>query len=203
MNYLSPRDYINEHKFKELTELEIKAGKKDIKITGTKELMPWTEVYTRISAGMSMEHIALIYGHGRKISLWAEHDGIKLLPEVSDILDGEIIQRRKMNAVEVSNPEVAKTIKEMVNEYAPDTAKLVVELSRDLIKKGSTIINDDDCTSSDMLNVAKAVQTMTDTTQISERFSTNAGIAGGLSIHVEGFSFKKPDSMIEAEIVKE
>ena len=156
---------------------------------GTDIPIDWKEVYTRISVGMPMEDIEKVYGQGRKIALWAEHDGVDLVQELSDIVDAEIMQRRTMNEVEKSDPEVAKTMREVVNEYAPDVARLTVELSRDLIKKGSEIVNDEYCTSTDLKNIAQAVQTMTDTIQVSERFSTNAGQGVGVNIQVQGFEF--------------
>ena len=193
------------HKQKEeLTEAELKFGKDRIKIWGTQELMPWVDVYARIAAGMDIKHIAQKYGHERMITLWAEQDGIEPIKDIIDLVDDEIIQRRKMLEVENKNPAIAMTLKEVVNEYAPDVAVELVKLTSSMIRKGQAILDDEDSTTNDMKNIAQAVQTMTDTVEISERFSTNAG-TGNINISVPGFSFIEdlPPESIEADIVIE
>mgnify|MGYP003643879348 CR=1 FL=1 len=185
---MTPHEYLEENECKKLSKKELSKGKDNIKIRGTKDLMPWTEVYTRISAGMSMEHIAEIYGNGRKIALWAIRDGIEFNPTLSDAVDGEITQRRKMHEVAVHNPDVARTMLEMANEYAPDVGKRVVMLSQSLVEKAQKLVNAEDCTSNDLQNIAKAVQTMTDTIELTQRHGSAIKISGG-GVQVEGFSF--------------
>jgi len=188
---------------KELTEKELAKGKNKLRIFNSRELLPWSDVYARISAGVPIEHIAQKYGMIRAITLWAEHDGISVVQEISDVVDSEIIQRRKMNAVEQSNPDVAKTLREVVNEYAPDVARDLALLTASMIRKGQSVLNEDDCSTNDMKNIAQAVQTMTDTVEVSERFSTNAG-NGNISIAVEGFKFEidnKP--VLDVDVVKD
>ncbi len=185
----------------ELTAAELKRGKDKIKIWGTQELMPWTDIYARIAAGMDIKHIAQKYGHERMITLWAEQDGIEPIKDIIDLVDNEIIQRRKMLEVENKNPAIAMTLKEVVNEYAPDVAVELVKLTTSMIRKGQAILDDEESTTNDMKNIAQAVQTMTDTIEVSERFSTNAG-TGNISIAVQGFSFiEDTPPAIEAEVV--
>lgn len=199
---MTPDEYIEFHDFKPLTKKELKKGKNSLKIYGTDEPMPWTEIYTRISAGFSMAHIAQIYGHGRKIALWAIHDNIQYIPELKEVLDGEINQREKVSALQQANPVVAKTMLEMANEYAPDVGKKVVMLSSSLVDRAQTLINSEDSTSSDLLNIAKAVQTMTDTIELTQRFSSGVQVNNN-NISVSGFHFEldaPPETIdIEAE----
>ena len=160
-------------------------------------------MYTRISAGMSLDDIATIYGNIRKITLFAIEDGVGFIEEISKTLDDEIIQRRKMVEIEHNNPVVARTMKEMANEYAPDVGKSVSLLSVKLIKKASELISEEDCTTNDLQNIAKAVQTMTDTIELTQRHSTVGGNTIN-NIQVEGFTFELDEpteiKAIEAEI---
>ncbi len=186
---------------KHLTDKELKTGKGKVRISGTKKPMPWSDIYNRIRMGMSIKHLAEKYGHERLITLWAEQDGIEKIDGLSDLFDSEVVQRRKMAVIETQSPETAKTLKEMVNEYAPDVGRELVKLTASMIQKGQNILNDEDSTTNDMKNIAQAVQTMTDTVEISERFSTNA-TQGTVNISVPGFEFvlDKPPEAIEAEI---
>ncbi len=195
-------EYISDNNYKPLTKREI-ANKHKAKIRGTDDLMPWTEVYTRLSAGMSILDVIYIYGNGRKIALFAKMDGIEVNDVLSDTLDQEILQRRKMGEIEAKNPEVARTMKEMVNEYAPDVGRDVIMLSKKLVAKATELVEEDECSSNDLNNIAKAVQTMTDTIEITQRHSAGVNINAGDMV-VEGFSFvldSPPEKdVIEAEI---
>lgn len=199
---MTPQQYLDENDYKPLSAMELKRGKDGIKIFGTNDLMPWTEVYTRISAGMDMGHIAQIYGNGRKIALWAVRDGIELIQDLSDVVDAEIGQRKKMGAIVNSNPEVARTMLDMVNEYAPDVNKNVVMLSAGLINKAQEIQGSVDCTSSDLLNVWKAVQTMTDTLELTQRHGSAMQI-NAQKIQVTGFEFEldEPPETVEVDAI--
>lgn len=196
-------EYIEQSKFKPLTEKELKKGKNKIKIFGTKVLMPWDEVYTRISAGMSLEHIAEIYGNGRQIALWAKEDDIDVDEDVSQFLDNSIVVGRQMNQIESKNPVVANTLRDMVSEYAPDIARDVALFSKAAVARASTLINDEECTSNDFKNVMSGMLNLTDMTSLTERHSTNAGNAN-LNIHVEGFEFQldapPEEPIIDAEV---
>ena len=180
-------EYISDNNYKPLTDREI-GNKHKAKIRGTDDLIPWTEVYTRLSAGMSILDVIYIYGNGRKIALFAKMDGIEVNDVLSDTLDQEILQRRKMGEIEAKNPEVARTMKEMVNEYAPDVGRDVIMLSKKLVAKAVELVEEDECSSNDLNNIAKAVQTMTDTIEITQRHSAGAGL-GNVNIAVQGFSF--------------
>ena len=201
---MTPEEYVKFNDCKPLTKKERKKGKNKLRIYNTDEPMPWTEIYTRISGGMSMEHIEEIYGHGRKIALWAIEDNIHIVPEISDTVDSEIEQRRKMKEIQVANPVVAKTMLEMANEYAPDVGKEVVLLSQSLVKKAQKLINDEDCSSNDLNNIAKAVQTMTDTIELTQRHSAGIQVGAGGSVNVQGFEFvldaPPEEEAIEAEV---
>jgi len=203
---MTPIEYQEEKQFKPLTDAEIRNQNK-VKISGTKELINWTEIYARIMAGMSMEHIIEIYGQRRKLTLFSIRDGITKDDSISQLVDDEITQRRKMNKVESESPVMARTLKEVANEYAPDISRQVAILTQQMVTKGQDILNTDECSTNDMKNIAQAVQTMTDTVQISDRFSTNAGTGVGINIQVEGFEFVldkppvEPD-MIEAELTE-
>ncbi len=195
-------EYISDNNYKPLTKREI-ANKHKAKIRGTDDLMPWTEVYTRLSAGMSILDVIYIYGNGRKIALFAKMDGIEVNDVLSDTLDQEILQRRKMGEIEAKNPEVARTMKEMVNEYAPDVGRDVIMLSKKLVAKATELVEEDECSSNDLKNIASAVQTMTDTIEITQRHSAGVNISTGDMV-VEGFSFvldSPPEKdVIDAEI---
>ncbi len=183
---MTVEEYIEDKKLKPLTKKEI-LHKDNLKIRGTDQPMPWTEIYTRLSAGMSILDVIYIYGNARKIALFAQRDGITVNDILADTLDQEILQRRKMNEIESSNPEVARTMKEMVNEYAPDVARDVIMLSKKLVKKATDLVEEEQCTSNDLQNIAKAVQTMTDTIELTQRHSVGVNISTGDMV-VEGFS---------------
>ena len=121
-----------------------------------------------------MEHIAEIYGQGRKIALWAIKDNIKLIPEVSSLVDDEITQRRKMAALSDTSPEAASTIQEMANEYAPDVAKDIVIFSQKIVQAAIRDIDRPKRTTLDLVNLTKAVQTASDTIGTTQRHASQA-----------------------------
>ena len=197
---MTPNEYIKENKLPLLTEAELERGKDKLRISGTEELIPWIEVYARITAGMKMTDIAEIYGQGRKIALFAIEDGITYDKVAMDFLDNEIKQRKQMAALEDSNPIVAKTMKEMANEYAPDVMKSIAELSSSTVKRSQELI--EDATTNDMKNIWDTMQKMTDTLEITERHSTSAG-HGNISIAVQGFQFiEDTPPAVEVEIIE-
>lgn len=198
---MNPQEYIEAKKIKKLSKKELQNGKDVVKISGTKIPMPWNEVYARIAMGVSMEDLDVKYGNIRKIALWAVHDNIEFNPFLSDIVDDEIMQRRKFKEVGLESPIVAKTMLEIVNEYAPDVGKEVAKLSYNLVKKAQTIVNDD-CTSKDLQNIASAVQTMTDTVEITKRHSNASNVNVGVNTP-NGFTFvldEEPKPVIDAEV---
>ena len=200
---MTPEEFIEHNALKPLSDVELRSKDK-VKVFGTGEPMPWEEVYTRIAGGMSMEHIEEIYGNARKIALWAIEDNIGVVPEIADTIDSEIQQRRKMKEIQMTNPAVAKTMLEMANEYAPDVGREVVLLSQSLVKKAQQLVNDEDCSSNDLNNIAKAVQTMTDTIELTQRHSAGIQVGAGASVNVQGFEFvldaPPEEEAIEAEV---
>ena len=195
-------EYAKKNKFKPLTEKEIK-DKNKVKITGTDDPMPWTEVFTRLSAGMPIEDVVYMYGQARKITLFAINEGIlDADPVLSQVVDDEIIQRRKMQEIEATNPIVARTMKEMVNEYAPDVGKSVVMLSKAIVDRAQNLVEDDECSAMDLKNITSAIQTMTDTLEITQRHSAGVMINNG-DIQVNGFDFvlDKPPEPVDADVI--
>lgn len=197
---MTPQEYVDFNDFKSLTNKELKKGKNSLRIYNTDEPMPWTEVYTYIAAGRSMLDIAEKYGHGRKIALWAIHDNIQYIPAINDAFIGEIEQRKKMDAISQTNPVVAKTMLEMVNEYAPNVGRDVALLSADIVKRAKAIINNDDCSSSDLLNIANAIQKTTDTVELTQRFSSGISI-GHATITPAGFDFVLDVPEVSSDII--
>jgi len=170
----TPEQYVQIHDCKPLTVNELNYGKTKLRISNSDELIPWEEVYTRIAAGMDMEHIAEIYGQGRKIALWAIKDSIALIPEVSSLVDDEITQRRRMAAVSDESQTAASTIQEMANEYAPDVAKDIVVFAQKAIQAAIRDIDRPKRTTLDLVNLTKAVQTASDTIGTTQRHASQA-----------------------------
>lgn len=203
----TPQQYIDEMKPKPLTQAELKRGKESLCISGTDEPMPWEEIYSRISMGMDMGQIAHIYGHGRKIALWAVHDNVETNDTLSQLLDDEIIQRKKIDALTEVAPVVSNTLMEMANEYAPDVSKQAVMLSADVLKRASKIVNETDpkkaANSLDLVNIMKAQQMVTDSLGMTDRHASQVSHTQN-NIQVEGFTFSldtPPEQpVIEAEI---
>jgi len=195
---MTPQEYLKFHEHGPLTTAELNLGKDRLNIYNTDTPMPWTEVYTRIGAGMSMEHIAHIYGQGRKIALWAQRDGIFPNESMETLLDDEITQRRKMQQIEQAEPIVAHTLKEMANEYAPDAAKNIATFANKLVEVATTKLDTPRVTSLDLVNLMKAVQTASDTLGHTQRHANAASLTHN-EIAVQGFSFKKPQALIDEE----
>ncbi len=198
--------YAKDNDLKPLTEKELKKGKKKVKIYGTKEKMPWNDVYTRIRVGMKFEHINEKYGNIRKIVLFAILDEVDFEEMLSDALDEKIVADRKFNNIEAVNPEAGGAMRDMVVEYAPDLKKKAINLVSSAIDRGQQIINSKDCTSNDLKNVLQAVQIGTDITDITQRHSTNIGNSN-LSVQVDGFDFvlgvAPEKKVIDVDIVEE
>jgi len=200
----TPQQYIDEMKPKPLTTAEIARGKEKLCISGTDDPMPWEEIYTRISAGMDMGQVAHVYGHGRKIALWAVHDNIETNDTMSQLLDDEIVQRRKMDALTDVSPVAANTLMEMANEYAPDVCKQAVILSADVLKRASKIVNEVNpkraATSLDLVNIMKAQQMVTDSLGMTDRHASQVSHTQN-NIMVDGFTFSL-DSGPEPEAIE-
>ena len=199
---MTVKEYIEKNSFKPLSAKEIEDMHK-VKISGTDNPMPWTEVFTRLSAGMEMDDVVYIYGNARKIALFAQREGVDADPVLSKVVDDEILQRRKMNEIELNNPVVARTMKEMVNEYAPDVGRDVAILSKKVVKRATNLVDDDECSAADLKNITAAIQTMTDTLEITQRHSAGVTVNNG-DIQVNGFEFKldTPPDPIEVDVIE-
>ena len=194
--------YAQEQEFKPLKKKELKKGKEALTIYGTNDPMPWNEVYTRIRSGNTMEDIVYIYGHARKVTLFAIIDGIDVQKEYVDAVDSKIVADRTMNAIEVVDPVAASTMREMVVEYAPDLQRKAIMLVDSAITKGQSIINGEDCTSNDLKNVLAAIQIGTDITDVTQRHSSVGGNSV-TQIQIDGFSIVEdinPNEVIDGEI---
>ena len=198
---MTPEEYITTHDCKPLTPNELNYGKTKLRISNADELLPWEEIYTRIAAGMDMEHIAESYGQGRKIALWAIKDNIKLIPEVSSLVDDEITQRRKMAALNEESSIAASTIQEMVNEYAPDIAKDIVTFTQRVIKAAIKDIDKPKRSTLDLLNLTKAVQTASDTAGTTQRHASAASTLGNGAALTGGWTFTLDSPSDQLEII--
>jgi hypothetical protein len=197
-------EYIEAKKCKPLTEKELQQGKNNLKIYGTSEPMPWSTIYTRLAAGQPMDEIAKMYGHGRKIALWAQQDGVAVQPVLTETVEEEIKHRKRVDALTAANPEVAGTLMEMVNEIAPDLQTKVVQFADKVVQKSIDLLDNQYLESSDIVNVTKAVQTATDTVGVTQRHAAAAKVTNN-NIKVQGFDFvldappEEPEA-IEGEI---
>ncbi len=186
---MSPEEYVKHIDAQPLSINELNRGKHGIRISNTDEPMPWNEIYTRIAAGMKLEHIAEIYGQGRKIALWAIHDKISHQPLVQDVLEAEIDQRRKMQDIANENPEAAATLHAMANEYAPDAAKNIAVFANKAILAATNDIDKPKRTSLDLLNLVKAVQSASDTLGHTQRHASAVNQTTN-HVAVTGFTFE-------------
>ncbi len=202
---LTIKEYIKKKKFKPLSKKELKKGKEEINISNTDDPMPWDRIYADISIGKPIEHIIEEYGHARKICLWAEHDEIDVNPALTKLVNEEAEHRSKMNKIAEIAPNIAVSIEEAVNAYAPNLAQEVAALSKSLIKRGQKLVQDADSTGNELLAIAKMMQTVTDTTGHTQRHASAVSINNN-SISVEGFDFvedKAPMTLEEVIDVKE
>jgi len=197
---ISPKEYAELHKLEPLSKKEKKKGKNSLCISGTKDPMPWDEIYSRIAIGEPIENIADKYGHQRKIALWAIEDNIRMFPELGDVFVNEVEQRRKMDVIEKKNPVLARTIKEAANEYAPDAARKAIKLSVSLIDAGQKMIKNGDYSSNDLKNIAEMMIKTTDTMGLTQRHASGINLNQN-NIAVTGFEIQedKPEP-IDVEV---
>lgn len=185
-------EFIADRGFKPLTEKEISNGKSKLRIYGTNEPMPWTTIYTRIASGQPIEEIVQQYGHARKLTLFAQLEGIAPQPELENIVQDEIDNRKRIQAVANSSEEAARTLMDRVNEVAPDFATNVACFADEVVTKARSKLKDTFIESTDILALTKAVQTVTDSTGHTTRHAsqtTNANV----HIQVAGFTFDEID----------
>ena len=198
---MTPEEYVDFHKYPPLNINELNRGKDSLNISNTQDPMPWEEVYTRIVAGMDMEHIAEIYGQGRKIALWAIHDNIKHAPEVTELLEGEIDQRRKMQQIEEATPVAAATLYSMANEYAPDAAKNIAVFANKAILAATDDLDKPKRTTLDLVNLTKAVQTASDVLGHTQRHASGAQTTNN-TVLTGGWMFELNAPQDQLEIIE-
>jgi len=185
-------EFIIDRAYKPLTEKEISNGKSKLRIYGTNEPMPWTTIYTRIASGQPIEEIVQQYGHARKLTLFAQLEGIAPQPELENIVQDEIDNRKRIQAVANSSEEAARTLMDRVNEVAPDFATNVACFADEVVTKARTKLKEQFIEATDILALTKAVQTVTDSTGHTTRHAsqtTNANV----QIQVAGFTFDEID----------
>ena len=182
-------EYIKAKGWKPLTDKEITKGKNDLRIYGTQTPMPWNTIFTRIASGQDFDEIGKQYGHARKIFLFAQLAGVKPDPVVQELVEEEVAHRKRLVAVaNETSDEIAQTILQRANELFPDFQTNVAQFADKLIHKASAKLDDPYIESSDFLNLAKAVQTVTDTTGHTQRHASAASITTN-NIKVDGFEF--------------
>ena len=181
-------EYIEHNKLKPLSEKEKQKGKSNLCIFGTKEPMPWQTIFTRLQAGQSMLDIAKMYGHGRKIALWAKEEGVQIEPTLNQIVGEEIEHRKRMTAVANFDQNTATTIMEMVNEIAPDFTQKVAMFSSEVVDVAREKLTEKFLEASDLEALTRAVQRATDITGHTQRHASQTNIANA-NIQVQGFEF--------------
>lgn len=200
---ISPKKYAKMQHFSPLSKKEKRRGKKGIKIYGKDELLPWSTIYNKIKIGVPYEDLEYEFGQIRKIILWAIEDNIKYDKDIAKIFDDTIDVRLRQKELAKKDIDAITTIQEAVNVYMPDVYKQVTTFAQTVIQKSIKLANEDESTSNDMKNLTQAVQTVTDTLGVTERFASGVNIANA-QVQVSGFDFvldapPEPES-IEAEI---
>ncbi len=185
---MTPKQYAQLKSYKPLSKKEKEKGKSHLKIYGTNEPLPWSEIYTRIASGQSMEEIAKMYGHGRMITLWAIEEGVEPRKDYEEAVSTSIEARERIREIAKTDPTAAKTLMEIANETRPDLATEVVLASADIIDRVRDLVRGDYVQPSDMPHLAKAIQTCTDTIGITQRHASQAAI-NAQNVTITGFDF--------------
>jgi len=182
------KEFIEHNNIKPLSAKELAKGKSHLKIYGTQDPMPWDTIYTRLAAGQDMSEIAKMYGHKRQIALWAQQEGVQVQQPLVDLLEQEVTHRKTITAIADKSPDAANTLMEMVNEIAPDYTQNVAMFSSELVDVARTKLKSQFIEANDLLALAKAVQTVTDSTGHTIRHASAAAHTTN-HIAVTGFSF--------------
>jgi len=197
----SPSEFASINEFKPLSDKEVKRGKYKVKIAGTKEPIPWDVVYSQIRSGYPYEDIQHEFGEIRKIIMFAIEDSIEYLPLAGELLDEEVGIAEKKTALAAVDLTLVKTIEEGVSRYAPDLIKNVSIFGAQLVQRATHMINTDYATTSDLLNASKAVQTVTDTLEVTQRHSAGVQI-GNAQVAVQGFEFVLDSPPEDNEVIE-
>ena len=190
---MTVEEYIVSKKLKPLTPKEKEQGKNSLKIYGTSDPIPWSTVFTRLASGQPMEQIAQQYGHGRKIALWAQVEGIEVVPFLEETVEKEIEHRERMDKLTNASPVITTLLMERVNEVAPDFQTKVAQFASKVVDKSITMLDQKFLESSDIVNLTKAVQTSTDTVGVTQRHAA-AGNTNHNNFQIEGFEIVLDDT---------
>ena len=99
--------------------------------------------------------------------------------------------------------DLAKKVRQQTaNKYAPTLAEKVVKLGSSSIDAMQALVNEGDCSSNDHKNISAAALTWSDIIGLTQRHASATSITNNAPT-VTGFAFKKPQALIEAEIVEE
>ena len=173
---------------KPLTEKELSKGKANLKIYGTQEPMPWTTIFARIESGQDIEEIGKQYGHARKIALFAKMHNVAVNEKKRLFVKKEVEQRETIQEIaNTEGVEAAKTLLQRVNEVAPDYERSLAIFANKTVLKAIDKLDDNYLEASDMLSMAKAVQTASDTVGVTQRHASASNIHAG-EIKVQGFT---------------
>ena len=194
--------YIKEKKYKPLTDKELAKGKEALRIYGTQTPMPWATIFTRIESGQDIEEIGKQYGHARKIALYAQLAGVTTDPALQTFVETEAAQREQIQ--EIANThgvDKAATLLQRVNEIAPDFQTDLATFASKMVKKAIGKLDDRFLEASDMLSMAKAVQTTTDVVGVTQRHASASVINTG-DIKVSGFDFVLDMPPVETDVIE-
>jgi len=198
-------EYIEHKGFKKLSPKEIEHGKAGLKIYGTQQDMPWSTIFTRIAAGQPLEELAHMYGHGRKIALFAKLEGVTIEPILEDTITKAVDHRQTMAAIAEQSPEVATTMMEMMNEIAPTFQQKVAVCLDKAIDVITEKLDGKYLEASDIDVLVRAVQRATDTTGHTARHASTTNV--GVNVQVTEFDVvldykpQDPTEVLEAIVV--
>ena len=195
---MTPNEYIEHHKIKALTKKELKKGKTSLRVSNTEEPMPWETIYNRLRLGEPVENIAKEYGHGRKIALWSIRDKIDIEPVMQEALMNMVNNRETMKEIEKVDPQIAMTIQETANKYAPTLAEKIIKIGSSSMDAMQVLIDNGECTTNDHKNISAAALTWSDLVGLTQRHA-NAASLNVLRPVVEAFDFV--EDYQEAEVL--
>ena len=198
---MDPFEYSIKMEYAPLSKKEMKKGK-NINIYNTKDPMPWDKIFNHIRMGLPYEDLHIQYGKLRKIVLIADMEGVKFDQKHHDLMSDEYEHRKQAKELAVSDPVLALSIHEAVNNYFPDLSRQVAIFANAVVQKSIRMVNEEDTTSNDISNLTSAVQKATDTVELTQRHGAGVNVNGGAMIAVTGFDYvlDPPTDHIDAEI---
>lgn len=196
--------YIEENGFKPLTKKEIERGKSALMVYGTQQPMPWSTIFTRIAAGQPISELAYMYGHKRKLALFAQLEGVTEEPILKDLIDNTVSDRKAIAAIGNADPQVAATMMEMMNEIAPNFQEKVSAFLDKAVDVATDKLNGKFIEASDIDVLVRAVQRATDTTGHTQRHASAQAI--NTNVQVTGFDvvldYQPPNHEHEVEVIE-